>query len=106
MTRTQRARDNADPDLPGIEHADDADDASADDSASDERRRRRGPEPDRWTQELPLPEPAPGLGADIVNDVTQIYLNEIGQHLLLSRPTRSSRSRARWRPAISRRGRS
>ena len=42
------------------------------------------PEPDRWTQELPLPEPAPGLGADIVNDVTQIYLNEIGQHLLLS----------------------
>ena len=50
--------------------------------ATDEPRRPR-PEPDRWTQELPLSEPAAGLGADIVNDVTQIYLNEIGQHLLL-----------------------
>ncbi len=41
------------------------------------------PEPDRWTQELPLPEPAPGLSADFVNDLTQIYFNEIGQHTLL-----------------------
>jgi RNA polymerase nonessential primary-like sigma factor len=32
---------------------------------------------------LPLDEPAPGLSADFVNDITQIYLNEIGQHLLL-----------------------
>jgi RNA polymerase nonessential primary-like sigma factor len=85
MTSTRRARDDADPDpdLPGIAHADDAppealaDPADADDPAAQ-------PEPDRWTQELPLPEPAAGLGADIVNDVTQIYLNEIGQHLLLS----------------------
>src|SRR4029077_3936385 len=42
------------------------------------------PDPARWAEELPLPEPAAGQGADIVNDVTQIYLNEIGQHLLLS----------------------
>jgi RNA polymerase nonessential primary-like sigma factor len=41
------------------------------------------PERDRWTQELPLPEPAPGISADFVNDITQIYLNEIGSHTLL-----------------------
>ena len=63
------------------------------------------PEPDRWTQELPLPEPAAGLGADIVNDVTQLYLNEVGQHALL---TRAGGARARagdGAPATSRRGR-
>ncbi len=41
------------------------------------------PERDPWTRELPLPEPAPGLSSDFVNDVTQIYLNEIGGHSLL-----------------------
>jgi RNA polymerase nonessential primary-like sigma factor len=82
MIPPRRARDDDEPDLPGIAHADDAalgsqstpTEAFAPDTAS---------EPDRWTAELPLPEPAPGLGADIVHDVTQIYLNEIGQHLLL-----------------------
>ena len=34
---------------------------------------------------------AAGLAADFVNDVTQIYLNEIGQHALLPRRARSSR---------------
>ena len=42
------------------------------------------PEPDRWTEPLPLEEPAPGLAADFVTDVAQLYLNEIGQHALLS----------------------
>jgi RNA polymerase nonessential primary-like sigma factor len=84
MTRTQRVGDHAELELPGIAHADEvALDPAADlPSAGAEPVTR--PEPDRWTHELPLPEPAPGLGADIVNDVTQIYLNEIGQHLLLS----------------------
>ncbi len=42
------------------------------------------PEPDRYTAELPLDEPAPGLSADFITDVTQLYLNEIGQHALLT----------------------
>jgi RNA polymerase nonessential primary-like sigma factor len=41
-------------------------------------------EPDTQTQELPLAVPAEGVGADFLNDVTQIYLNEIGQSPLLS----------------------
>ena len=84
MTPTRRVRDDADlhADLPGIEHADEAGPDALHDPADDHESSAR-PEPDYWTQELPLPEPAPGLGADIVNDVTQIYLNEIGQHLLL-----------------------
>ena len=41
-------------------------------------------EPDTRTQELPLAVPAEGVGADFLNDVTQIYLNEIGQSPLLS----------------------
>ena len=65
-------------DLPGFAPRDAA---RSTERAADDRAAR--PEPDRWTQELPLPEPAAGLGADIVNDVTQIYLNEIGQHVLL-----------------------
>jgi len=86
MTPTRRVRDDADPDpdLPGIEHADEAAPEASDETVAGLEPREAPPEPDRWTQELPLPEPAPGLGADIVNDVTQIYLNEIGQHLLLS----------------------
>ena len=41
-------------------------------------------EPDTQTQELPLEVPTEGVGADFLNDVTQIYLNEIGQSPLLS----------------------
>ena len=41
-------------------------------------------EPDTQTQELPLDVPTEGVGADFLNDVTQIYLNEIGQSPLLS----------------------
>lgn len=83
MTHTRRARDDADLDLPGIAHADDVAPDRGIDAASNTPSPEPGPEPDRWTQELPLGEPAPGLGADFVNDVTQIYLNEIGQHPLL-----------------------
>jgi RNA polymerase nonessential primary-like sigma factor len=41
-------------------------------------------EPDTRTRELPLDVPIEGVGADFLNDVTQIYLNEIGQSPLLS----------------------
>jgi len=41
-------------------------------------------EPDTRTQELPLDVPVEGVGADFLNDITQIYLNEIGQNPLLS----------------------
>ena len=40
-------------------------------------------EVDRWSGELPLDEPEYGLASDLVNDVTQIYMHEIGQHMLL-----------------------
>ena len=42
------------------------------------------PEPDTLTAELPLEPPAPGLSADFVVDLTQLYLNDIGQHALLT----------------------
>jgi RNA polymerase nonessential primary-like sigma factor len=42
------------------------------------------PEPDLYSADLPLPEPPPGLSADFVTDVTQLYLNDVGQHALLS----------------------
>jgi RNA polymerase nonessential primary-like sigma factor len=81
MTSPRRAREDPDLDLPGIEHAPDAPplDAGDDDGPLDAPVR----EPDRWTQELPLEEPPAGLSSDFVNDITQIYFNEIGQHLLL-----------------------
>ncbi len=41
-------------------------------------------EPDTRTQELPLDVPVVGIGGDFLNDITQIYLNEIGQSPLLS----------------------
>ena len=41
-------------------------------------------EPDTRTQELPLDVPVEGVGADFLNDITQIYLNEIGQSALLT----------------------
>jgi RNA polymerase nonessential primary-like sigma factor len=78
----QGVNDDPDLDLPGFESAVDGAHPSSEQEPDDEPAAR--PEPDRWTQELPLPEPVAGLGADIVNDVTQIYLNEIGQHVLLS----------------------
>ena len=80
---TARPTDDPELDLPGFESAAEAAHSSSGSPTDDEPAAAR-PERDRWTQELPLSEPAPGLGADIVNDVTQIYLNEIGQHVLLS----------------------
>jgi RNA polymerase nonessential primary-like sigma factor len=41
-------------------------------------------EPDLFSGDLQLPEPPPGLSADFVTDVTQLYLNDVGQHALLS----------------------
>jgi RNA polymerase nonessential primary-like sigma factor len=41
-------------------------------------------ESDTLTRELPLDVPLVGVGADFLNDITQIYLNEIGQNPLLS----------------------
>lgn len=40
-------------------------------------------EPDTLSGELALDTPAPGLSSDFVADVTQLYLNDIGQHALL-----------------------
>ena len=42
------------------------------------------PEPDRYSADLPLEEPAEGLSGDFVTDVTQLYLNDVGQHALLT----------------------
>jgi len=81
-SRAPRAREDIDPELPGIAQPDEAAVVEAPDSEGDLAPER--PAPDQYTRELPLPEPAPGLGADIVNDVTQMYLNEIGQHVLLT----------------------
>jgi RNA polymerase nonessential primary-like sigma factor len=52
--------------------------------ADDEADAQYAREPDTRTQELPLEVPAEGVGADFLNDVTQIYLNEIGQSPLLT----------------------
>jgi RNA polymerase nonessential primary-like sigma factor len=52
--------------------------------ATDDEGRPAPTEPDTQTQELPLDVPAVGVGADFLNDITQIYLNEIGQSPLLS----------------------
>jgi RNA polymerase nonessential primary-like sigma factor len=92
MTAPRRARPDLDPELPGIARADEvaADpnvDAAADPAA-------HAPEPDRWTRELPLSEPEPGLSSDFVNDIAQIYFNEIGQHLLLKADEELSLARA------------
>ncbi len=42
------------------------------------------PEPDRFSADLPLDEPHAGLSGDLVTDVTQLYLNDVGQHALLT----------------------
>lgn len=69
--------------LPGFEAPDRYDDDSAAlalaGQAPDD-----APVADAWTRELPLDEPERGLAADFVNDITQIYFNEIGQHALLA----------------------
>ena len=93
MTRRWRARDDAEPDLPGVAPAPDAA-ATAECSPFEHEPHESAAEPDRWTDELPLEAPAPGLGADIVNDVTQIYLNEIGQHPLLGAAEERALARA------------
>src|SRR6266705_4955645 len=54
--------------------------ASADDNGEPPVAR----EPDTRTGELALDVPAEGVGADFLNDITQIYLNEIGQNALLT----------------------
>lgn len=41
-------------------------------------------EPDTVSGDLPLEEPAAGLSGDLVTDVTQLYLNDVGQHALLT----------------------
>jgi RNA polymerase nonessential primary-like sigma factor len=58
-------------------HAADADAPYADEAPA-------RPEPDLYSADLPLPEPPPGLSADFVTDITQLYLNDVGQHALLS----------------------
>ena len=79
-TTSSRRRIDTGPTLPGVDPAPDEapGDGAADIAPATEER-----EPDRWTQELPLTEPAPGISADFVNDLTQIYMNEIGGHTLL-----------------------
>jgi len=73
-------------------------------SAADDDEPPPAPEPDTRTRELPLDMPVVGVGADFLNDVTQIYLNEIGQSPLLT-PARSSNTRAPTATATSKRGR-
>ena len=51
-----------------------------DDAASE----HDAPEPDRYSGDLPLEEPQAGLSGDLVTDVTQLYLNDVGQHALLT----------------------
>ena len=87
MTSTRRVHDPDAPLLPGLV-PDDApveNDALArtTDAAGDEAEERAARPVDAWTRELPLDVPAPGISADFVNDLTQIYLNDIGQHELL-----------------------
>jgi RNA polymerase nonessential primary-like sigma factor len=79
MTSTQRARDLAgDPDdedftAPSQDAPGDAGDGTGETTP-----------PDTLTAELPLDAPAPGLSSDFVADLTQLYLNDIGQHALLT----------------------
>ena len=80
-----------DPTLPGVEPLPEGADQEHEPETA---RAEDAPEPDRWTQELPLSEPAPGISADFVNDLTQIYLNEIGGHTLLKADEELSLARA------------
>jgi RNA polymerase nonessential primary-like sigma factor len=84
----RRALQAIDPDLPEIDEVAHAIDEHALEDPDLESIHRAGvhaapQHPDTWTRELPLDLPPAGLAGDFVNDVTQIYLNEIGQHALL-----------------------
>ena len=50
--------------------------------------------PDTLTTPLPLDEPQPGLAADFVADVAQLYLNEIGQHPIYTADEERAAARA------------
>jgi RNA polymerase nonessential primary-like sigma factor len=52
------------------------------------------PAPDTLTTPLPLDEPQPGLAADFVADVAQLYLNEIGQHPIFTADEERAAARA------------
>jgi RNA polymerase nonessential primary-like sigma factor len=52
------------------------------------------PQLDLYTRELPLDAPDSGLAADFVVDLTQLYLNDIGQHALLTAAQELELSRA------------
>ncbi|MBK9675564.1 MAG: RNA polymerase sigma factor RpoS [Betaproteobacteria bacterium] len=98
MAPRRASRDTA-PELPEIDEVAGAIDEHALDDPDLELIHQLAPhpaprEPDTWTRELPLDEPAPGLAADFVNDVTQIYLNEIGQHSLLPADVELQHARA------------
>jgi len=49
---------------------------------------------DRFSGDLPLEAPPSGLAADFVADLTQLYLNDIGQHALLTAPQELELARA------------
>lgn len=51
-------------------------------------------EPDRFSADLPLEEPAAGISGDFVTDVTQLYLNDVGQHALLTAAEELAHARA------------
>lgn len=51
-------------------------------------------EPDRFSADLPLGEPAAGISGDFVTDVTQLYLNDVGQHALLTAKEELAHARA------------
>jgi len=91
MSPPARPRNDVESMLPGLEQSFET---QSDDVLPEAEPREHLPERDRWTRELPLDEPAPGLSADFVNDITQIYLNEIGQHLLLKADEELSLARA------------
>lgn len=52
------------------------------------------PEPDRYSGDLPLGDPPAGIPGDFVTDVTQLYLNDVGQHALLTPEEELAHARA------------
>ena len=68
---------------------------SDDDERSEEALAAEEPPPaDRFSGDLPLEAPPSGLAADFVADLTQLYLNDIGQHALLTAPQELELARA------------
>lgn len=51
-------------------------------------------EPDRFSADLLLEEPTAGISGDFVTDVTQLYLNDVGQHALLTPAEELAHARA------------